>query len=396
MTMTAAAAAGSSKVPHLLASLAAKRQTHLAGNIGTISIARALQSQQWQLQCTDHLSPAGRRFATRSLPDRRSALSQRPIRRRYEDEDFDDEDDGPRVGKHRRKIGPFIVGCCFAGVVFGCYIFYSYGTYSRALKVASHLDLAQNADVSDRWKDRTRDFDDEVDFSEKFMLLKAKRKRLVNQAFGNVLEVSCGTGRNMELYDLRPYDPKEAEGFGRSRKNIITSITFNDQSEVMVEHAEHKFDHMEAKRPKVLRFNGPVRFVVGDAGIKGLIPRPVGGYDTIVQTMGVCSMVDAPGFLRRLGELCRQPGEKSKWLPTEADDGKGGKILLLEHGKGYYSWINKILNNGAKMHANHYGCWWNKDVAEAVKQSGLVVERVKRYNFGTTYEYTLRPAEKVT
>ena len=378
-----------SKIPHIVASLTAKRQSQLQLR-RTALCAPFLRHSQRRIPTP--LRDACRGFATKSSPDH-TLLSPTHLRRRYGDELPEDEDDEPRAGKHRRKIGPMVWASCIFGFTLALYGSYYYGTYSKAVRVAARLDLSQNSDVSDRWKDRTRDFDDEVDVSEKFLLLKAKRRRLVNQAFGSVLEVSCGTGRNMELYDLRPYDPRESEGYGRSRKTIITSITFNDQSEVMVEHAENKFAEMEAKRPHMRRFNGYVHFVVGDAGIKGVIPRPEGGYDTIVQTMGVCSMVDAPGFLRRLGELCRQPGERSKLLASEADDGKGGKILLLEHGRSYWSWINTLLDNGAKMHANHYGCWWNKDVAETVKQSGLVVERVRRYNFGTTYEYTLRPAK---
>lgn len=271
-------------------------------------------------------------------------------------------------------------------------------SYTGAIKKTARIDLPQNADVSDRWKDLTRDYDDEVNNSEFLMLMKSKRRRLVNEAYGNVLEVSVGTGRNMDLYDLRPYDSDENARTGRSRRRLIRSLTFNDQSEYMVGQAEKKFAAMEAKRSRIEQFRGPVNFVVGDAGIKGVIKRPEGGYDTIVQTMGVCSMVDPVAFLKRLGELCRQPGEKSKW-PMEAaadadDDGRGGKILLLEHGQGYYDRINRFLDNGAKMHAIHYGCWWNKDVNRIIEESGLVVERMRRYHLGTTWEIVLRPAEK--
>ena len=68
--------------------------------------------------------------------------------------------------------------------------------------------------------------------------------------------------------------------------------------------------------------------------------------------------------------------------------------MLLEHGRGVSGLINRFLDDGAKMHAAHYGCWWNKDIAEVIKESGLVVERMKRYNFGTTWEIVLRPAPK--
>ncbi|RMD41501.1 hypothetical protein DV735_g3614, partial [Chaetothyriales sp. CBS 134920] len=316
--------------------------------------------------------------------------------------EFDGCDDGSRSGRrgmiaqdelargsrYRRRIGPMVWASCLFGFSLALYGSYYYTTYSQALKVAAHLDLPQNADVSDRWRDRTRDFDEEVDVSEKFLLLKAKRRRLVQRASGNVLEVSCGTGRNMELYDLRPYDVDEKAGYGRSRNTRITSITFNDQSDVMIERAEAKFDAIEASRPEAQRFNGRVSFLVGDAGIKGVVPRPPHGYDTIVQTMGLCSIADAPAFLRRLGQLCRQPderGDNDKDEDGAIDDARrGGKILLLEHGRSHYTWLNRLLDNGAKMHANHYGCWWNKDVDEIVRQSGLVVDRVRRYNFGTT------------
>jgi hypothetical protein len=141
--------------------------------------------------------------------------------------------------------------------------------------------------------------------------------------------------------------------------------------------------------------------------------------------MGVCSMANPVGFLRRLGELCRQPGEVSSGVPMAVIDAEsqaasvaaikrrdygagegehdaghldasggdlGGKILLLEHGRSYYGFVNRFLDNGAKIHADHYGCWWNKDVDQIVRDSGLVVERKRRYHFGTTYEYVLRPA----
>jgi hypothetical protein len=171
-----------------------------------------------------------------------------------------------------------------------------------------------------------------------------------------------------------------------------------------------------------------VQFVVGDASQRRLIKRPEGGFDTIIQTMGICSETNPVAFLKRLGELCRQPGERStglnmqvieeearqrledlkkakdygasepeqegaqlEALTVEAGGDLGGKILLLEHGRSNFGIINRVLDNGAKMHADHYGCWWNKDIEQVIKDSGLIVERKRRYHFGTTYEYVLRP-----
>ncbi len=312
------------------------------------------------------------------------------------------------------------------GFLTSTYIVYTYMSYSRAVKESQSLDLPQNADVSSRWFDMSRDFDDEVELSEKLMGLKSKRRRLCREARGNVLEVSAGTGRNMELYQLQP----ETTGKDKDHDNDnprIKSLVFNDLSEVMLYQAQKKFDSLQEKT----RFSGDVKFVVGDAADPNLIRRPEGGFDTIVQTMGVCSMANPVGFLRRLGELCRQPGEPSSGVPVEViraeaaqwqsatpdrkdygaaeeggpaaagdataappgvDGDLGGKILLLEHGRSYYPAVNRFLDNGAKVHADHYGCWWNKDVDQIVRDSGLVVERKRRHHLGTTYEYVLRPA----
>ncbi|KAL2431393.1 hypothetical protein ABEF95_008069 [Exophiala dermatitidis] len=302
----------------------------------------------------------------------------------------------------QRSFNIYFWGVSLFGFVLSAYLSSLYVTYQREVKESEQLDLPQNADVSSRWMDLSRNFDDEVDMSEKLMGLRSKRRKLCQQAEGNVLEVSAGTGRNMDLYNLDPINTP--------RNKRIKSLTFNDQSEIMVYQAEKKFEKLQEETDAIAKFRGPVRFVVGDAADKRVISRPEGGFDTIVQTMGLCSMANPVGFLKRLGELCRQPGEPTKGLDNltnKKEDGretdqkphgegdsnqdKGGKILLLEHGRSYLGFLNKYLDNIAKRHADRYGCWWNKDIDQIVKDSGLVVESKKRYHFGTTYEYVLRP-----
>jgi methyltransferase OMS1, mitochondrial len=281
-------------------------------------------------------------------------------------------------------------------VALGIYVVSLGVSFRNMRRENDKWDIPQNSDVSYRWLDKTRDFDGEVDSQETVMLLRAKRRRLINEAYGNVLEVSVGTGRNMDLYDLRPFDPGEDSRMGRSRDRIVTSLTFNDQSEVMVDHAIDKYMAVEKSRRKDERFQGKATFVVGDAGIDGVIDRPEGGFDTVIQTFGVCSMQDAVGFLRKLGTLCRQPGEATtSKLPPEENDGKGGRILLLEHGRSHYDWMNHyVLDGYSKVHALKHGCWFNKDIAQVVEESGLEVERIRRYHFGTTWEIVLRPSQK--
>ena len=101
-----------------------------------------------------------------------------------------------------------------------------------------------------------------------------------------------------------------------------------------------------------------------------------GRYDTVVQTMGLCSTPQPAELLRRLGALTRPDG---------------GRVLLLEHGRGYYGWVNWVLDRTAGAHAAKHGCWWNRDVGALVRESGLVVERVERRHLGTLWLVELRP-----
>ncbi len=103
---------------------------------------------------------------------------------------------------------------------------------------------------------------------------------------------------------------------------------------------------------------------------------PPNGFDTIIQTNGLCSTSQPAKLLSHLGSIVN---------PTN------GKILLMEHGRGHYDWINRILDNSAPAHADKHGCWWNKDIAKILDDSGLEVVRVKRYHFGTTWCIELRP-----
>ena len=106
---------------------------------------------------------------------------------------------------------------------------------------------------------------------------------------------------------------------------------------------------------------------------------PANGYDTIVQTMGLCSTPQPSALLKHLGMLANQ---------------EHGQILLLEHGRSHYAWLNAILDNLAPHHADRYGCWWNRDIGRIVEESGLAVREVKRYNLGTTWCVVLAPVGK--
>ena len=302
--------------------------------------------------------------------------------------------------------------------------------------------IPEDADVSSRYDDWARDYDEEVEYQEFFLGMGRKRKRVVrhDDVSGKVLEVGVGTGRNLRWYILSEADPSGASQQTNDKSphtkatNLaeegVQSLVLVDKSPQMLGLARRKWETMfdpttrEGKRRKpaerqrwAAEKEGHVTWITGDVSIKGVIPRPPGGFDAVVQTMGLCSYADPVGVLRNLGRLVRQPGEASSsdnttpskpnhrlllQEPTttitttssssaEIEEDEGGSIHLLEHGRSHYAWLNALLDLAAPMHADRYGCWWNRDVGKIVAGSGLRVERVRRYHFGTTWEVVLRP-----
>lgn len=68
----------------------------------------------------------------------------------------------------------------------------------------------------------------------------------------------------------------------------------------------------------------------------------------------------------------------------------GGKLLLLQHGRSSWDFINRILDQEAEPHKAKWGCSWNRDILGLVKEAGLEVESVQRWHFGTTYVIVAR------
>jgi methyltransferase OMS1 len=261
------------------------------------------------------------------------------------------------------------------------YTGYLYASYTREVSKAQSLDVP--TDVSDRYNSTAPTFDAEVELSEKAMRMGTKRADLVRMARGDVLEVSCGTGRNLEYYELGERRGVDAEGKGVIRG--CRTLTLVDLSPQMVAITEEKFRQLRPEFTRVLfraqnaatvPVEKPLVTKTGDIDARG--DRGDRYYDTIVQTMGLCSMPDPVATLKHLGSITE---------PTR------GRILLLEHGRSYYGWLNRILDNLAPAHADRHGCWWNRDIGAIVKESGLEVVEEKRWHFGTTWKYVLRPRQ---
>jgi methyltransferase OMS1, mitochondrial len=232
--------------------------------------------------------------------------------------------------------------------------------------------------VHDRFKEMAEEYDNIVDSDEWIMNLKTRRRNMVHKARGDVLESAVGTGRNMEFYDA----------------GTVRSLTMVDRSEEMVKVAHEKWKKQSAGGRRAGNIK-EVRFLVGD--VEGLVTRPMETnskqaqktstptndqplFDTVLQTMGVCSTATPVRQLCALGELVKPENE-------------GGRIYLLEHGRAHYHMINHVLDNQAGVRAKKMGCWWNRDIGQLIEKTGLEIVELKRYNFGTTWYVELkRPA----
>jgi methyltransferase OMS1 len=258
-------------------------------------------------------------------------------------------------------------------------------TLTKPSSEAIPITASAQQDVSSRYDIIANNFDDEVDWTEWTMGITSLRKKMMAAAHGDVLEVSIGTGRNLEYYD---WNFKGFNGVGKvdykgfMKKGKVRSFTAVDKSEEMLEVAHEKFVKMY---PGILG----VRWVIADAAEKGKIPGPPKNanetsgsldrkYDTVVQTFGLCSVSDPVGLLRNLGECVKI---------------EEGRIFLLEHGRGRWAWLNGFLDKFAEGHAKQFGCWWNRDIREIVEESGLEVVKIetpKWLHGGTTWWVELK------
>lgn len=186
-----------------------------------------------------------------------------------------------------------------------------------------------------------RKWDSTVRFDEMVAGIGRMRRRLIQHASGNVLEVAVGSGRNFTYYN--------------SAK--VKSLTALDFSRGMLEVADGK---RAALQPISLRLKlaSSQKLDFEDCS-----------FDTVIDTFGICSF-EAP--VQALQEMRRVVKED-------------GQVLLLEHGSSDWQWVQSLLNKGAQHHAEKFGCYPNRNIARLVREAGLYIETDERKHFGTTY-----------
>lgn len=195
------------------------------------------------------------------------------------------------------------------------------------------------------------DYDSKIWMEELMGYIWWMRRKVASKITGDALEVACGTGRNI----------------GWLRPKQLHSITFLDSSRPMLELARDKFSK------KFNKFEN-VQYVQGKAeGLVSLTGESHQLFDTVYETFGLCAHEDPSEALNQMKKLVRP----------------GGKLILLEHGRGYFDSMNRRMDERASQRAEEWGCRWNLDIDSIVRGAGLSVVEEKRYHFGTIYFYVL-------
>jgi len=173
-----------------------------------------------------------------------------------------------------------------------------------------------------------------------------QRKKLFDQASGDVLDVGCGYGMNF------PY---------LTHAKSITGIDF---SSVMLNKA----------REIMRRANIKVDLREGDA--EALV-FPDNSFDTVISTLSTCSFYDPVKALKEIQRVCKLDG----------------KILLIEHGRSTWEWVGKYQDNHVHQQIEQGGCRWNQEPQELVKEAGLNILHAERTMFGILHTMTVSPAK---
>jgi methyltransferase OMS1 len=216
-------------------------------------------------------------------------------------------------------------------------------------------------DTTAFYEEKAKEYDDAVKWEERGILMGGKRSWLMQHAEGDVLEVSCGTGRNIPYF----------------YPDQVKSITFIDSARNMVEIAKQKFTKAFPNYKKAA-------FVVGRAEDMSKIAENV-KYDTVIEAFGLCCHEDPVLALQNMAKLLKP----------------GGRIVLLEHGRSNWGFINNHLDFRSEKRMKTWKCRWNLDIGELIDEAGLDITVEKRAHFSTTWmlvvkrpEDPIRPDEK--
>ncbi len=182
------------------------------------------------------------------------------------------------------------------------------------------------------------------EFIQEYLGVRRLRRKLLQSAYGSVLEVAAGTGTNL------PYYPNNCH---------ITAIDFSESM-------------LQIARKKATTLKKTVDFKVMDAEDLQFVDR---SFDTVVSTLALCTFLNPTLVLNEMARVCKD----------------NGQILLLEHGRSDRQWLGNWQDRKVHQHAQRYGCIWNREPEEIVQQAGLQIISNHRYFFGIFHLMKVRP-----
>lgn len=157
------------------------------------------------------------------------------------------------------------------------------------------------------------------------------RSKVVPNARGDVLELGCGGGINMEFYD-----PAR-----------VTSFTGLDPSPELLA--------MSRAAAQARGIDADIRGGVGEA-----MPFETGRFDTVVTTFTLCSVADQAAVLAEIRRVLKS----------------GGTALFLEHGgapdAGVAKWQRRIEPVWKRIGGN---CHLTRPISDAYEKAGFAVDR---------------------
>jgi SAM-dependent methyltransferase len=161
------------------------------------------------------------------------------------------------------------------------------------------------------------------------------RRKLLENASGDVLEIAIGNGKNLEFYP-----------FG-------CHITGVDRSEATLDRA----------RARAARLSLHAQFEVMDVEALGFADE---SFDTVVDTFNLYSFADPLAALKELSRVCR----------------RSGRVLLLEHVRSRHAWLSRIGERTITSQPGAEGSAPNSEPLDLVRESGLRVVHAERHVAG--------------
>ncbi len=179
-------------------------------------------------------------------------------------------------------------------------------------------------------------------FEERILL--KRRRQLLEDVRGKVLELGCGTGINFTLYPAG------------------VQVVACEPSTAMLGYA---YERMEQEKKNIKAQIELVNAGIGDAELEKYVPA--GGFDAIVCTLVLCTVPDQEAAIAII----------KKWLKPE------GKLYVIEHirsaqplGRFWQNFFNPLWRHLAE------GCNLNRQTDKALKAHGFQVEKEEYFTAG--------------